>query len=205
VGEASFPSRDDNDLSDIQLVDLLLRRERGAFDFFYQRYGRVIFHCIRARAHPVDVPDLFQSFFERLLDHDYHVLKLWKRGTSLPLYLSKVIRNFVIDSHRAKRWREEAVGGLSELETVGRHEEETITTTIFLKELRRVGLQAWASLDSRDRFLVCGKLHRDMSNEAMAQRLGLTDGAIRTALSRAQARLLGRLKALAPEYFPIEV
>jgi RNA polymerase sigma factor (sigma-70 family) len=205
VGEASLPSRGDNDLSDIQLVDLLLRGERGAFDLFYHRYGRVIFHCIRARADAVDVPDLFQSFFERLLDRDYRVLKLWNRGASLPLYLSKVIRNFVVASHRAKHWREEAVGGLSDLETVGRPEEETITTAMFLKELRRIGLQAWSKLDNRDRFLVCGKLHRDMSNEAIAQRLGLTDGAVRTALSRAQVRLLAGLKVLAPEYFSIEV
>jgi RNA polymerase sigma factor (sigma-70 family) len=205
VGNASFSSRDDNDLSDIELVDLLLRGERGAFDLFYQRHGRVIFHCIRARANAVDVPDLFQSFFEKLLDRDSHILKLWQRGTSLPIYLSKVIRNFVVDSHRGKRWREEAVGGLSDLDLVGSPAEETITTAILLKELRRIGLQAWAKLDGRDRFLMCGKLHREMSNELMAQRLGLTDGALRTALSRAQVRLLAGLKALAPEYFPIEV
>ena len=105
-----------NDFSDIELVDRLLRGVPGAFDLFYRRHERLIYHCIRTRADAADVTDLFQSFFERLVERDYHVLKLWQRGTSLPIYLSKVIRNFVIDFHRKKRWRENPVGGLSELE-----------------------------------------------------------------------------------------
>ena len=193
-----------DELSDIELVDRLLKRAPGAFDLFYHRHKRLIFHCIRAnaRADEADVNDLAQSFFERLVARDCHVLKLWQRGTSLPVYLSRVIRNFVIDFHRTKRWREAPVGGLSELETHDKGGEETITTAIVLKELRKVGLQAWAKLDPRDRFLMCGKLHRELSNEAMADRLKLTEGALRTALSRAQGRLLAGLKTRAPEYFP---
>ncbi len=195
-------SPDGNDLSDIELVDRLLRGVPGTFDLFYRRYERLIYHCIGTRADVADVPDLFQSFFERLVERDYHILKLWQRGTSLPIYLSKVIRNFVIDFHRTKRWRETPVGGLLELETHEKEGEETLTTAVVLKELRRVGLQAWAKLDGRDRFLMCGKLHRELTNEAMAERLNLTGGALRTALSRAQVRLLAGLKTLAPEYFP---
>src|SRR6266446_9906804 len=95
------------DLSDIELVDRLLRGVPGTFELFYNRHERVIYHCIRARvATAEDVEDLFQAFFERLVGRDYHILKLWQRGTSLPIYLSRVIRNFVIDFHRAKRSRE---------------------------------------------------------------------------------------------------
>ena len=113
-----------------------------------------------------------------------------------------MIRNFVIDFHRKKRWRESLVGGLSELAAHEKEGEETITTALVLKDLRRIGLQAWTKLDGRDRFLMCGKLHRELSNEAMADRLKLTEGALRTALSRAQVRLLAGVKTLAPEYFP---
>ena len=88
------------------------------------------------------------------------------------------------------------MGGLSELETHDSEGEERLTTAIILKELRRVGLRAWAKLDSRDRVLVCCKFHRDLTNEAMAERLNLTGGALRTALSRAQGRLLANLKTL---------
>ena len=193
---------DGTDYSDIELVDRLLRGAPGAFDLFYRRHERLIYHCIRTRADAADVTDLFQSFFERLVERDYHVLKLWQRGTSLPIYLSTVVRNFVIDFHRKKRWRENLVGGLSELEAYESEREETLTTALVLKDLRRIGLKAWAKLDGRDRFLMCGKLHRELSNEAMADRLKLTEGALRTALSRAQVRLLAGVKTLAPEYFP---
>lgn len=191
-----------DEFSDLELVDRLLRGAPGAFELFYKRHERLIFHCIRARADAADVPDLFQSFFERLVARDYHILKLWQRGTSLPIYLSRVIRNFVIDFQRKKRWREQPVGGLSELERHDEGEKETVTAAIVLKELRKVGLQAWSELDTRDRFLMCGKLHRELSNEVMAERLKLTEGALRTALSRAQGRLLAGLKMKAPEYFP---
>src|SRR6266481_8391885 len=103
------------DLSDIELVDRLLRGVPGTFDLFYQRHKRVIYHCIRARADAMDADDLLQSFFERLIEGDYHVLKLWQRGTSLPIYLSRVIRNFVIDFHRAKRSRERTADALARL------------------------------------------------------------------------------------------
>jgi RNA polymerase sigma factor (sigma-70 family) len=193
--------KEDSDFSDIELVDRLQRGVPGAFDLFYRRYERVIYHCIRTRADAADVADIFQSFFERLVERDYHVLRVWQRGSSLPIYLSKVIRNFVVDFHRKKHWRETPVGGLSELETYEPGGEETLGTALVLKELRRVGLQAWARLDGRDRLLVCCKFHRDLTNEAMAERLNLTGGALRTALSRAQGRLLASLKTLAPEYF----
>ena len=39
----------------------------------------------------------------------------------------------------------------------------------------------------------------------MAERFQLTPGALRTALSRAQARLLNGLRLLAPEFFPDSV
>jgi DNA-directed RNA polymerase specialized sigma24 family protein len=105
MGTKSLAPTNGNDFSDIELVDRLLRGGSGAFDLFYRRHERLIYHCIRTRANPADVTDLFQSFFERLVERDYHVLKLWQRGTSLPIYLSKVIKNFVIDSvASASRW-----------------------------------------------------------------------------------------------------
>src|SRR6266478_7686595 len=118
---AQWPtSTDGHDLSDIELVDRLLRGAPGAFDTFYRRHRRLMYHCIRARADTIDANDLLHSFFERLIERDYHILKLWQRGTSLPIYLSRVNRNFVIDFHRAKRSRErtaDALAGLTLIDT----------------------------------------------------------------------------------------
>ena len=192
----------------------ILASQPGVSCYRLTRDNRLIYHCIRRRADVVDVDDLFQSFFERLLGRDYHILQLWQRGTSLPIYLSRVIRNFVIDFHRTKRSRQktaDALSGLALIDTPLVNEGTTsgaplkgeeITPAFELKELRRLGLQAWAKLEVRDRALTCGKFHRELSNEAMAVRLKLTEGALRTALFRAQGRLLAGLKTLAPEYFP---
>lgn len=190
------------DLSDIELVDNVLQGVPGAVDAFYHRHSRLIYHCIRSRTGGQDVDDIFQAFFERLLKSGFRALRLWQRGSSLPVYLSTVIRNFVTDFHRSKRLREEAVGGATELEPLSGGEAETVTTTTHLKQLRHIGIRAWAVLESRDRRLVCDRLHRDLDNETIAQRLKLSVGALRTAMSRAQARYLAEVRRLAPEFFP---
>lgn len=190
------------ELSDIELVDNVLRAAPGAVEAFYQRHSRLIYHCIRARTGGQDVDDVFQAFFERLLKSNYRALQLWQRGSSLPVYLSSVIRNFVTDFHRSKRMREEAVGGTMELESLSGAQAETITAATHLKELRHIGIRAWAVLESRDRRLICDRLHRDLDNETIADRLKLSVGALRTAMSRAQARYLAQVRQLAPEFFP---
>ncbi len=190
------------ELSDVELVDNILRGAPGAIDTFYNRHSRLIYHCIRSRTGGQDVDDIFQAFFERLLKSGFRALQLWQRGSSLPVYLSSVIRNFVIDFHRSKRLREEAVGGSMELEPLSGAEGETITAASHLKELRHIGIRAWAVLETRDRRLVCDRLHRDLDNETIANRLKLSVGTLRTAMSRAQSRYLAQVRQLAPEFFP---
>jgi RNA polymerase sigma factor (sigma-70 family) len=194
-----------NDISDVELVDLVVRGYPGAFRRFYQRHSQLIYGCIRKRANAADVDDVFQAFFERLVAKEYRPLQLWQRGTSLPVYLAKVVRNFVVDYYRAKRSREEAVGGAAEIEAHLAPQEETVSLKVHLKELRRLGIQAWAALDKRDRAMLCDRFHRDRTNDEIAERFQLSPGASRTALSRAQARLLNELKTLAPEFFPDSV
>ena len=188
--------------SDLDLVDRVLRGVPGAAESFHERHGRLIYHCIRARAGAQDADDIFQAFFERLVRSEYRALRLWQRGTSLPVYLSRVVRNFVTDVHRARRFREEAVGGSLELEPLAGGQAESVTAATHLRELRKIGLQAWSVLESRDRRLICDRLHRDLDNEAIAHRLDLSPGTLRTAMSRAQARYLAEVRRRAPEFFP---
>jgi len=194
-----------DDISDIELVDLVVRGHPGAFRRFYQRHSQLIYGCIRKRANAVDVDDVFQAFFERLTAKDYRPLRLWQRGTSLPVYLAKVVRNFVVDFYRAKKSREDAIGGAAEIDALLDPQDETISLKGHLNELRRLGIEAWAELDRRDRAMVCDRFHKDRTNDEMAERFQLTPGALRTALSRAQARLLAGLRTLAPEFFPDSV
>ena len=197
----SIPARS-AEFSDIELVDAVLRGAPGAVEAFYRRHSQLIYHCIRSRADRQDVDDIFQAFFERLIKREYRVLQLWQRGTSLPMYLAKVVRNFVIDFHRSRRTREEAVGGTMELEPLSGSDPDSVAAVAHLKELRHVGIRAWAVLEPRDRKLICDRLHRDLDNDAIARRLQLSAGALRTAMSRAQSRYLLQVRSLAPEFFP---
>lgn len=205
---APRPPAEVNPVSDIELVDQLLRSKPHAFEQFYGRYGQLVRSCIRKRAEARDVDDLFQGFFEHLIESDYRALQLWQRGNSLPIYLSAVVRNHVIDFQRRRRRPGEGRNDTADLEVsldkdpLAPENQETITTAMQLKELRRSGIVAWAKLEVRDRKLMCDKLHRDMSNEILAERMHLAAGALRTAISRGQARLLSQLRKLAPEYFP---
>ena len=188
--------------SDFDLVDDVLRGLPGAVEAFHERHGKLIYACIRARAGVQDADDIFQAFFERLVRSRYRALQLWQRGTSLPVYLARVVRNFVTDVHRTRRFREEAVGGSLELEPLAGGQGETITAVTHLRELRKIGMRAWSVLEPRDRRLVCDRLHRDLDNETIAARLDLAPGTLRTAMSRAQARYLAEVRRLAPEFFP---
>jgi len=107
-----------DDISDVELVDLVVRGHPGAFRRFYLRHSQLIHGCIRKRANAADVDDALQAFFERLMAKEFRPLQLWQRGTSLPVYLAKVVRNFVVDFYRAKRSREEAVGGQQKLKPI---------------------------------------------------------------------------------------
>ena len=130
--------------------------------------------------------DLFQGFFERLTGSDYRALRVWQRGASLPIYLSTVVKNYVIDFQRRRRRPGEGRSDTADLEAsldkgpLAPENQETITTAIQLKELRQSGIRAWAKLETRDRRLMCDKLHRDMSNETLASRMQLASGSRRT-------------------------
>ena len=114
------------------------------------------------------------------------------------------MKNFVIDFHRRKRWRETPIGGLNDLDEIaGADKNPGALEKLETRALRRRGIQAWARLPSpRDRFLICSKYHRGSSNERLAAVLDLNQNALRQALFNAQKRYMSIVKDLAPEFFP---
>jgi hypothetical protein len=140
----------------MELVDLVVQGHPGAFRQFYQRHSQLIYGCIRKRANGADVDEVFQAFFERLTAKGFRSLRLSQRGTSL-------VRNFVIDFYRAKRSREEAIGGAAELDALLELQEETLSLQAHLNELRHLGIQARAAFDELDRAMICGPSRHRLS------------------------------------------
>jgi RNA polymerase sigma factor (sigma-70 family) len=194
------------EISDIELINGVVARKPGYFNLFYNKYVRLVLHCIRTRARGYDSEEILQDFFAKLEDGNYRKLDLWNRNSSLTNYLSVVVRNFTIDWMRSNRMIEQPMGSSEDMEIlIGEDRRGNPETILESRMLRRSGIRAWLGLKSkRDRRLICHKYHRDTSNESLAQIEGLSPGAIRKAFFDAHKRYFANLKLIAPEYFPSE-
>ena len=91
-------------IPDVTLINRLTKRHSDAFLEFHRRYEKVIMQCVRgaARGNPrLEPEDLLQDFFLKLQETAFRDLNRWNRQTPLPLFLRHIVRNFVIDQHRA--------------------------------------------------------------------------------------------------------
>jgi RNA polymerase sigma factor (sigma-70 family) len=187
--------------SDVELVNRLANGDMTAFLAFYNRYGKLIYHCIQQIDKEL-ADDACQDFFLRLQTTQFRALQLWNRSRPLANYLRPVVRNFVLDRLRSERRYRDQKGSdaLDELEIAA--EDASAQEKIELRQMRKGAIKAWAQLASpRDRRLICGKYHRDTSPSIAAEWEGLNAGAFRKALFDAQRRYMALVKVSIPEYF----
>ena len=192
-------------VSDIEMVNRLVSGAPGAFDLFYGRYSRLIYHCIRRRIHnQPDVEDIAQDFFARLQETRFRALDMWQRGSPLPNYLSRVVRNFVIDFQRSRRRQDLGESAwIEESMNVPEQTDPGAYAALEARALRKSGIRAWAKLSlPRDKRLICNKYHRELPSEVLAARESLNRNALAQALFNAQRRFMTQLRDLAPEFFP---
>ncbi len=190
--------------SDTEMVNRLVSGAPGAFDLFYGRYSRLIYHCICRRIHDHhDVEDIAQEFFARLQATRFRALDMWQRGSPLPNYLSRVVRNFVIDFQRSRRRQDLGESAWIEESTNAEQTAQGAYAALEARALRKSGIRAWARLSlPRDKRLICNKYHRELPSEVLATRESLNKNALAQALFNAQRRFLAQLRDLAPEFFP---
>ena len=197
----SNPQTDLDVLSDEELIDRLVGGDGAAFNVFYARYSKLIYHVIK-RIDTASTDDIFQDFFYKLQESRFKALRMWNRSSPLPSFLRQVVRNFTLDKLRTEKPRRaplvsDALEGL-EVEAADPSAEEAVE----MRDLRRGAIRAWAQLPSeRDRRLVCGKYFRDTPSAVAAERERLNPGAYRKALFDAQRRYLALVKLSLPEYF----
>lgn len=200
------------ELSDIELVDLVIAGQAGAFDAFYHRFKNLISASVRRRlsgtfASP-NVEDVVYEFFLRLLEDEYRILKGWQRGSSLATYLFVVVRNHASDYIRrhAKAGELRQYVDLEEWFDPGALWSETPAHSLGIQQLRRAVAHACQHIKQpRSRLLLRLKLIKQLPNDEIAERVQMSDGATRTAISRAKSDLIAELKRVAPEYFPESV
>lgn len=194
--------------SDIELVERVITGKTGAFEAFYRRYSRLIQATVRKRLGPhyprADSDDLVSDFFVKCADDQFRFLRMWQRGSSLGIYLAVSVRNFVSDykrkSFRADTFKEDP--NLADW-VKDRFWTPSPADGREVYELRRVMTRACRQIkQSRSRILLRLKLLKQLPNDAIAYKVQMTEGAARTAISRAKSDLLTELRRLVPEYFP---
>jgi RNA polymerase sigma factor (sigma-70 family) len=191
--------------SDIEMVNGLVSGGAGSFDLFYERYGDLIYHCIRRRIRDQsDAEDIYQEFFARLQATRYRALDKWRRESPLPNYLLRVVRNSVIDFQRSQRRRElRNRAGIEEGINQPEPTDPGAYAALEARDLRKSGIRAWGRLRSaRDKRLICNEFHRGLPSEVLAEREGLNKNALAQAAFNARRRFLAQLRDLAPEFFP---
>lgn len=132
-------------------------------------------YALRLAKDTSDADDLVQDCMVRALSR----LELFERGTNLEAWLTTILRNLFLNRCKQAKRHAEAV--------------MPVEDTIEAPQARRVELRetarAFASLSKGERDLVrlCGL--EGCSYKAVAARLGVTMGTVRSRLSRARARL----------------
>jgi RNA polymerase sigma factor (sigma-70 family) len=191
-------------ISDVELVNGLLSQNQKLFPLFYDRYSRLIRHCIRRNTN-TDVDDIFQDFFFKLINGHFRVLNGWDRQSRLSGYLSVITRRFVIDHWRSGRTSRKLFEGLNAIDAEKHPADPSLEADFALdrRQFKRRAIAVWAKLkEKRDRQLICGVFHRETPAEKLAATLELSDGTFRIALFRAKQRYLKSCRLELPEYFP---
>ena len=114
------------------------------------------------------------------------LLRAWRRRSTLrdesrrKEWLGTIVRNEAFRQH--SRVRPDPVG---ELETTEGAEDEQIISTVERADLHA----AIAGLNERDRLLLQLRYGEDLTQQAIARRLGLPDGTVKVRLHRLRDRL----------------
>ncbi|QEH36964.1 RNA polymerase sigma factor [Aquisphaera giovannonii] len=179
-------------LSDIdrKLIDRCLGKEPGAWKDFVDRYLGLIYHVIQHVAHArsrvvsqADMEDIASEVLLKIVDDDYDILRRYQGISSLPTYLTVIVRRICIKD-MVKRRREEELGHANaHRATVGDSGEvEAIATA---EEVERM-LQ-----DLPDREAEVVRLYhlKYMNYREIGKRLGVPEASVGPILSKARKRL----------------
>jgi RNA polymerase sigma-70 factor (ECF subfamily) len=177
---------------DRRLIDRCLKKEPGAWNDFVDRYLGLIYHVIQhvayARSRQLsseDVEDIAAEVFLKIVDDDYVILKRFKGISSLPTYLTVIVRRICV-KQLIKRHREEELG-------------HTNAHRAFVDEGASDEVEAILSADEVDRLLdelpqreadVVRLYHlKYFSYRQIGKKLGIPENSVGPILAKARKRL----------------
>jgi RNA polymerase sigma-70 factor (ECF subfamily) len=190
---------DDSDLRDEELVAGLRRREVGAFETLYDRYGNLVYSVsLRVLGDVEAAEDVAQEVFLRLWRKPQHYDTARGRFVT---WLMSVTRNRAIDEHRrrGRRQRREAPSDLELNDTLASDESDDPAAVAVLTDEGHAIRQALSGLPSEQRRAIelayFGGYTQQQISDALGQPLGTIKTRIRLGMQKLRAALEERRDA----------
>jgi RNA polymerase sigma-70 factor (ECF subfamily) len=175
-------------LEDEELIDRARRGEVGAYEELVRRYQDLAVRTAYVIAGGADAHDAVQEAFVKA----YGALGRFRAGASFRPWLLRIVANEAINRRRAARRQVNLALRAAESRPQG----DAVPSpegAALERERREELMVAMARLKPDDRLVIAYRYWFELSEEEMAEALGVARGTVKSRLSRAMARLRGEL------------
>jgi RNA polymerase sigma-70 factor (ECF subfamily) len=194
VQPRSDPAQEPGGPSEADLVQRCLEGDTAAWDALVRIYWKRVFNIAYKFVAQVDeAEDLTQEIFVKL----FRALPTFDRRASFDTWLTRVSRNLCIDRYRRRRREEERFTGEVDPDTIPL-DELVARPDASLEQRDQVAMvrRALARLPPAYREAVALRDVHELSYEAIAQRLQLPEGTVKSRINRGRRELARHLRIL---------
>ena len=177
-------------MTDFELIHKIVRRERDAFDLFYERYAQIIFNlCLRILRDPAEAEDVMQEIF----------VQIWRDAerfdaarASVKTWLFTIARSRSLDRYRT---RKKAVSRVDVNPLEEHHEISSGEDPERTSLMRHYVINALRSLPREQRHVLELSYYEGLTQEEIAEQLkeplGTVKSRIRSGLMRLRSVFSG--------------
>jgi RNA polymerase sigma-70 factor (ECF subfamily) len=194
VPRANDPAPAGGDHSEADLVQRCLQGDAAAWDTLVRVYWKRVFNiAYKFVARFDEAEDLTQEIFVKL----FRALPTFDRRASFDTWLTRVNRNLCIDHYRRRRREKERFTDEVDPDTI-QLDELVARPDATLEQRDQVAMvrRALAKLPPTYREAVALRDVHELSYEAIAQRLQLAEGTVKSRINRGRKELARHLRIL---------
>ena len=187
AGKASHLS--DQEYHEEDVLRRASQGDRDAFGQLYERYVERIFNYVYYRTgNPHDAEDLTARVFQRTMNH---IRNYTDRGVQFSAWLYRIAHNLVANWHRDRSRKQEIpIDDLPILPTKGDHPEKNLVHSQEQESL----LKMIRKLPPERQNLLILKFVENMSNAAIGEIMGRSEGAVKSLYHRTLLALRDQLE-----------
>jgi RNA polymerase sigma-70 factor, ECF subfamily len=179
-----FDSMGGRPLEEVDLVDRARRGDVGAYEELVRKYQDLAVRTAYVIAGGADAHDAAQEAFVKA----YRALSRFRAGAAFRPWLLRIVANEAINRRRAAR-RQVNLALRAAESRPGGDAAPSPEGAALERERREELVQAMSRLKPEDRLVIAYRYWFDLSEQEMAQALGVARGTVKSRLSRAVGRL----------------